>query len=414
MDGGSAGSRGLDPMSRDTALARLAIDGGEPVRRKLLPYAHQSIDDDDIEAVTAALRSDWLTTGPRVPAFERELAAFTGARHAIAFSSGTAALHGATTAAGLGPGDEAITTPLTFVATANAVLYVGAEPRFADIDDGTLLIDADAVANAVTPRTKVLLPVDYAGQPADYESLRAVADRAPGGPLTIIADASHSLGATWRGSSVGTLADMTVLSLHPAKILTTGEGGAILTDRDDYAERLRRFRNHGIATELAARRDWTYEMVELGYNYRLTDIGAALGSSQLARIETFLARRRELAAHYLRRLAGHELLDPPVVVPGADPAWHFAFVQLRLDRLRVDRGDVFRALRAEGIGVNVHYIPVHQHRYYRERFPGLSLPRAEAAYERLLTVPLFASMTTTDVDDVVAALDKVTTTYRAA
>jgi perosamine synthetase len=414
MDGGSAGSRGLDPMSRDTALARLAIDGGEPVRRKLLPYAHQSIDDDDIEAVTAALRSDWLTTGPRVPAFERELAAFTGARHAIAFSSGTAALHGATTAAGLGPGDEAITTPLTFVATANAVLYVGAEPRFADIDDGTLLIDADAVANAVTPRTKVLLPVDYAGQPADYESLRAVADRAPGGPLTIIADASHSLGATWRGSSVGTLADMTVLSLHPAKILTTGEGGAVLTDRDDYAERLRRFRNHGIATELAARRDWIYEMVELGYNYRLTDIGAALGSSQLARIETFLARRRELAAHYLRRLAGHELLDPPVVVPGADPAWHFAFVQLRLDRLRVDRGDVFRALRAEGIGVNVHYIPVHQHRYYRERFPGLSLPRAEAAYERLLTVPLFASMTTTDVDDVVAALDKVTTTYRAA
>jgi perosamine synthetase len=414
MDGGSAGSCELDPMSGDTAVARLAIDGGEPVRRKLLPYAHQSIDDDDIEAVTAALRSDWLTTGPRVPAFERELAAFTGARHAIAFSSGTAALHGATTAAGLGPGDEAITTPLTFVATANAVLYVGAEPRFADIDDGTLLIDADAVANAVTPRTKVLLPVDYAGQPADYEALRAVADRAPGGPLTIIADASHSLGATWRGSSVGTLADMTVLSLHPAKILTTGEGGAVLTDRDDYAERLRRFRNHGIATELAARRDWTYEMVELGYNYRLTDIGAALGSSQLARIETFLARRRELAAHYLRRLAGHELLDPPVVVPGADPAWHFAFVQLRLDRLRVDRGDVFRALRAEGIGVNVHYIPVHQHRYYRERFPGLSLPRAEAAYARLLTVPLFASMTTADVDDVVAALDKVTTTYRAA
>jgi perosamine synthetase len=414
MDGGSAGSYELDPMSGDTAVARLAIDGGEPVRRKLLPYAHQSIDDDDIEAVTAALRSDWLTTGPRVPAFERELAAFTGARHAIAFSSGTAALHGATTAAGLGPGDEAITTPLTFVATANAVLYVGAEPRFADIDDGTLLIDADAVANAVTPRTKALLPVDYAGQPADYESLRAVADRAPGGPLTIIADASHSLGATWRGRSVGTLADMTVLSLHPAKILTTGEGGAVLTDRDDYAERLRRFRNHGIATELAARRDWIYEMVELGYNYRLTDIGAALGSSQLARIETFLARRRELAAHYLRRLAGHELLDPPVVVPGADPAWHFAFVQLRLDRLRVDRGDVFRALRAEGIGVNVHYIPVHQHRYYRERFPGLSLPRAEAAYERLLTVPLFASMTTADVDDVVAALDKVTTTYRAA
>jgi perosamine synthetase len=400
-------------MSGNTAVARLAIDGGEPVRREFLPYARQSIDDDDIAAVTAALRSDWLTTGPRGPAFERELADFTGARHAVAFSSGTAALHGATTAAGLGPGDEAITTPLTFVATANAVVYVGAEPRFADIDPGTLLIVPGAVAAAITSRTKALLPVDYAGQPADYDALRAIADAAPGGPLTIIADASHSLGATWAGRSVGTLADMTVLSFHPAKILTTGEGGAVLTDSDDFAAKLRRFRNHGIATELAARRDWTYDMVELGYNYRLTDIGAALGSSQLARIETFLARRRELAAHYLRRLAGHELLDPPVVVPGADPAWHFAFAQLRLDRLRVGRGDVFRAVRAEGIGVNVHYIPVHQHGWYRERFPGISMPVAEAAYERLLTLPLFASMTTADVDDVVDALDKVTTAYRA-
>jgi perosamine synthetase len=395
------------------ATDRLAIDGGEPVRREFLPYAHQSIDDDDVAAVTAALRSDWLTTGPRVPAFERDLCWFTGARHAVAFSSGTAALHGATTAAGLGPGDEAVTTPMTFVATANAVLYVRAEPRFADVDPGTMLIRPGAVAAAITARTRAILPVDYSGQPADYDALRSIADDAPGGPLTIIADASHSLGATWHGRAVGTLADMTVLSLHPAKILTTGEGGAVLTDRDDLAERLRRFRNHGIATELAARRDWTYEMVELGYNYRLTDIGAALGSSQLTRIERFLTTRRELADHYLRRLAGHELLDLPVVSAGADPAWHFAFVQLRLDRLGVGRADVYRALRAENIGVNVHYIPVHRHPFYRERFPGVSMPVAEAAYERLLTLPLFASMTTADVDDVVAALDKVTSAYRA-
>lgn len=398
-------------MSRP-AGARLAIDGGEPVRATLLPYARQSITDRDVEAVAAALRSDWLTTGPRVPAFESELAAFAGVRHAIAFSSGTAALHGAAAAAGLGPGDEAVTTPMTFAATANCVLYVGAEPRFADIDPDTLLIDPGAVAAAITPRTKALLPVDYAGQPADYPALRAIADAAPGGPLTIIADASHSLGATLAGRSVGTLADMTVLSLHPAKILTTGEGGAVLTDRDDLADRLRRFRNHGIGTELAARRDWTYDMVELGYNYRLTDIGAALGSSQLERIESFLAARRRLAARYLERLAGHELLDPPVVAPGADPAWHFAYVQLRLDRLTVDRGAIFRALRAEGIGVNVHYIPVHRHSYYRECFPGISMPVAEAAYERLLTIPLFASMTDADADDVVAALDKVTAAYR--
>jgi perosamine synthetase len=394
--------------------ARLAIDGGEPVRRTMLPYARQSISDEDVAAVTAALRSDWLTTGPRVPAFEEGLAAFTGARHAVAFSSGTAALHGAAVAAGLGPGDEAVTTPMTFAATANCVLYAGAEPRFADIDPGTLLIRPELVAAAVTPRTKALLPVDYAGQPADYDALRAVADAAPGGPLTIIADASHSLGATFDGRPVGTLADLTVLSLHPAKILTTGEGGAVLTDRDDLADRLRRFRNHGIGTELAARRDWTYDMVELGYNYRLTDIGAALGSSQLERVPAFLARRRELAAHYLARLAGHDLLDPPVVDPRTNPAWHFAFVQLRLDRLRVDRGAIYHALRAEGIGVNVHYLPVHRHSYYRQRFPGLSLPVAEAAYDRLLTLPLFAAMTTADVDDVVAALDKVTTAYRAA
>jgi len=396
------------------AAGSLAIDGGRPIRTQLLPYARQSISDADIAAVAEALRSDWLTTGPRVTQFEQELAAAAGSTHAVAFSSGTAALHGATAAAGLGPGDEAITTPMTFAATANAVLYVGAEPRFADIDPGTLLIEPDLVAAAITPRTRAILPVDYAGHPADYDALRRIADAAPSGPLTIIADASHSLGAMFRGRPVGTLADMTVLSLHPAKILTTGEGGAVLTDRDDYAAHLRRFRNHGIATELAARRDWTYAMVELGYNYRLTDIGAALGSSQLHRLGEFLGRRREIAARYLERLAGHDLLDLPVVLPGAEPAWHFAFIQLRLDRLRVDRGAIYHALRAEGIGVNVHYIPVHQHPYYRDRFPGVSMPVAEAAYERMLTIPLFPAMTDADADDVVAALDKVTTAYRIA
>jgi UDP-4-amino-4,6-dideoxy-N-acetyl-beta-L-altrosamine transaminase len=394
--------------------AGLAIDGGPPVRSTMLPYAHQQITEEDVEAVAAALRSDWLTTGPRVPAFEAALASVTGARHAVAFSSGTAALHGATAAAGLAPGDEAITTPMTFAATANAVLYVGAEVRFADVDPGSLLIAPELVARAVTPRTKAILPVDYAGQPADYDALREIAAAAPGGRLTIIADAAHSLGATWRRTPVGTLADLTVLSFHPAKIITTGEGGAVLTDDDELAGRLRRFRNHGIETELAARTDWTYAMVELGFNYRLTDIGAALGSAQLDRLEAFLARRRRLAARYLERLAGHEALDIPKVHPEADPAWHYVFVQLRLDRLRVDRGAVYRALRAEGIGVNVHYIPVHRHPFYLARYPGLSLPVAEAAYERLLTLPLHAGMEESDVDDVVAALDKVTAAYRAA
>jgi perosamine synthetase len=394
---------------------RLAIDGGTPVRSKVLPYAHQDINAADLAAVADALRSDWLTTGPRVPEFEQALAAATGARHAIAYSSGTSALHGAMASLGLNPGDEVVTTPMTFAATSNAVLYVGGEPRFADIDPGSLLIDPKAVARAITPRTRAIAAVDYAGQPADYDALRAIANAAPGGPLAIVADAAHSLGATWKGRSVGTLADLTVLSLHPAKILTTGEGGAVLTDDDGRAAFLRRFRNHGIGTELSARRDWIYAMVELGYNYRLTDVMAALGTSQMNRLSEFLAARRRLAAYYTTALGGHWAVDIQTVDPAADPAWHLFVVQLRLDRLGVDRGAVYRALRAEGIGVNVHYIPVHNHPYYRQRYPELagSLPVAESAYERLLTLPLFSAMTERDVDDVVAALDKVAEACRA-
>lgn len=396
------------------ASARLAIDGGEPVRASLLPYARQSISDEDVVAVVETLRSPWLTTGPRVRAFEAEVERFTGARHAVAFSSGTAALHGATTALGLGPDDEGITTPMTFAASANAILYTGADVVFADIADPRRMdLDLDAVAARVTPRTKVIVAVDYAGHPEDYAGLRRVADRERPG-IAIIADASHSLGAVRSGRSVGTMADLTVLSLHPAKIITTGEGGAVLTDRDDLADRLRRFRNHGISTELAGRRDWRYEMVELGYNYRLSDIGAALGSSQIARIDRFLERRRALAARYLERLRDHWAVEVPSVAPDANPSWHFFFVLLRLDRLTVDRAAVFAALRAEGIGVNVHYIPVHLHPYYRARYPGVSMPVAEVAYERLLTLPLFPEMSDRDLDGVAAAIDKVTTAYRAA
>lgn len=397
-------------MSPASAAARLAIHGGAPVRSTFLPYAHQVIDDADVAAVTAALRSDWLTTGPRVPTFEAALCAATGARHAVAFSSGTAALHGAAVAAGLGPGDEAITTPMTFVATANAVIYTGATPVFADVTPDDLLIDPARVGEAVSPATKAIIAVDYAGHPADYEALGDVI-RAQDRDIVLIADAAHSLGGRRAGRAVGRLADLTVLSLHPAKIMTTGEGGAVLTDRDDLADRLRRFRNHGIATELAERRDWTYAMVELGYNYRLTDIAAALGSSQIRRLDEFLARRRAIAARYIDRLANNPAVALPHVAPSADPAWHFLFARLHLDRLSVGRGEIFRALRAENIGVNVHYIPVHTHPYYREHFPGLSLPVAEAQYERLLTLPLHAGMSDGDVDDVVAALDKVAEAY---
>lgn len=393
--------------------ARLAIDGGTPVRSTMLPYAHQVIDDRDIAAVSDALRSDWLTTGPRIGELEGRIAEVTGARDTVLFSSGTAALHAAAAAAGLGPGDEAITTPITFVASANAALYVGATPRFADVLPGSLLIDPAQVAAALTPATRAIIAVDYAGQPADYPGLRAVADRGSRRRIPIIADAAHSLGATLAGRRVGTLADLTVLSLHPAKLLTTGEGGAVLTDDEDRAAALRRFRNHGIDAERAARRDWTYAMVELGYNYRLSDVAAALGLAQLERFDEWLARRRELAAAYLARLGGHPLIELPTVSADADPAWHFMFGLLRLDRLTVDRGQVYQALRAEGIGVNVHYIPVHRHPYYQDHFPGVSMPVAESAYERLLTLPLHAGMTDADLDDVITAVDKVTTAYRA-
>jgi perosamine synthetase len=398
----------------DRGGPRLAIDGGEPVRTKLLPYGRQVIDDRDVDAVVAALRSDWLTTGPRVRELEERLEAATGATHAITFSSGTAALHGAAVVAGLKPGDEGLTTPMTFVATANAVAYAGATPTFADIRPGSLLLDPDAAAAALTPRTKAILAVDYAGQPADYRRLREVADASPGGPAVLIADGSHSLGASRDGGSVGTLADMTVLSLHPVKIMTTGEGGAVLTSRDDLAAGLRRFRNHGITTELAQRRDWRYDMVELGFNYRLTDIASALGVAQIQRLDAFVARRRELAARYMDRLAGHWGFDLPDVEAGSEPAWHLFVVQLRLDRLTVDRGGVFAAMRAEGIGVNVHYIPVHHHSWYRANYPQSegALPHADAAYERILTLPLSAGMTDADADDVVAALNKVLEAYR--
>src|SRR6266508_2264672 len=324
MDGRASRGRRAGGMTT-RAGSRLAIDGGEPVRRTLLPYAHQVIDDRDVRAVVEALRSDGLTTGPRVRQLEERLEAVTGARHAVSFSSGTAALHGAVAAAGLGAGDEAITTPLTFVATANAVVYLGGEPRFADVRPDSLLIDPEAVPAAVTARTRAVLPVDYGGQPSDYRSLSRALDAASARvgierPL-IIADAAHSLGATRDDVPVGRLADLTVLSLHPAKIVTTGEGGAVLTDRDDAAERLRRFRNHGIATELVDRRDWRYDMVELGYNYRLTDIGSALGLAQLERLEEFLVRRRALAARYRANLGDHWALDVQHVEAGAQPAW---------------------------------------------------------------------------------------------
>jgi UDP-4-amino-4,6-dideoxy-N-acetyl-beta-L-altrosamine transaminase len=394
---------------------KLAIDGGTPVRTKPLPYSHQVIDEADIEAVVKVLQSDWLTTGPVVDAYERAFAEAVGARHAVAMSSGTAALHAAAFAAGLGPGDEAITTPMTFAATANCALYCGARPIFADVQPDTCNLDPAALAEKVTSRTKAILAVDYAGQPADLDEIHALAARHG---LVVIEDAAHALGATYRDRCIGTVSPLTVFSTHPVKSITTGEGGVIVTQDAALAEQLRAFRNHGIAADArvrAERVDWFYEMNILGYNYRIPDVLCALGLSQLKKRETWLARRRAIAGRYTAAFQSLPEVQPPVIRPDRESAWHLYVIRLNLERLKVDRARIFTALRAEGIGVNVHYIPVYWHPYYRALGRGYSkglCPVAEALYERLLTLPLWAGMTDKDVEDVIAAVHKVLAAYR--
>ncbi len=391
----------------------LALEGGTPVRKTLLPYGKQSIEEDDIQAVVDVLRSDWLTTGPKVGEFEEAFAAQVGARHAISFSSGTAALHGAAFAAGLKSGDEAITTPLTFAATANCVLYQGATPVFADVSADTLNLDPEQVVQRITPRTRAILPVDYAGHPADLDEILEISDQHG---LVMIEDACHALGAEYHGRRVGSVAHLTVFSFHPVKHVATGEGGMVATNRDDFAEKLRCFRNHGISSDARARQaagQWHYEMVLLGYNYRLTDLASALGLSQLKKLEANLVRRREIAARYTN--AFHDLKGalPPVTRNEIKPAWHLYPLLLRFENLSADRGTVFRALRAENIGVNVHYVPVHYHPFYRDKF-GYSLgdyPIAENSYERLITLPMFHGMSDKDVEDVIEAVRKVLGAY---
>ena len=395
-----------------TMQATLAVDGGTPVRERFLPYGRQSLDDADIEAVVEVLKSDWLTTGPKIAEFEERFAAWVGARHAVSFSSGTAALHGAAFAAGLAPGDEVITTPMTFCATANCILYPGALPVFADVSADTLNIDPVEVAKKITSRTKAIIAVDYAGHPAELEELRTLA-QARGALL--IEDACHALGAEYRGKRVGSIADMTVFSFHPVKHVTTGEGGMVTTDDAPLAETLRRFRNHGISSEARERQEseqWFYEMVLLGFNYKLADIACALGLSQLNKLEANLVRRREIAARYNAAFRDLPEIMVPAVLGGVDPAWHLYPIRLKLEALAARRDDIYRALRAENIGVNVHYIPVHRHPYYRERFGDRdSYPVAEDAYERLLSLPMFPAMSDRDVEDVIGAVRKVVTYY---
>jgi UDP-4-amino-4,6-dideoxy-N-acetyl-beta-L-altrosamine transaminase len=384
-----------------------------------MPYGRQCIDEDDIAAVADVLRGDWLTTGPAVAAFEEALADCVGARHAVACSSGTAALHLTMLALGLGPRDAVIVPSITFLATANAARYVGAEVLFADVDPATGLMTVSDAENALTRagdlNVRAVLPVHLNGQCADPSGF-AELGRTHG--LRIIADASHALGTHYTANgenfSIGACQDddMTVFSFHPVKTIAMGEGGAVMTNDDALAERLRRFRNHGMIHDPAdlidadgVDRPWYYEMQEIGFNYRASDIHCALVHSQLKKLDRFVAMRRELVAQYDARFATLSPIIRPIErVPTCQPGWHLYPARLDFAALGMDRGEVMIWLRERGIGTQVHYIPVHQQPYYRQQQGNVDLPGAEAYYASILSLPLYPAMTAADVDRVVDAL----------
>ena len=398
--------------------------------RKVIPYGRQSITEDDIKLVVEVLRSEWLTTGPKVEEFEAAIATYVGAKHAVAVSSGTAALHAVMFALGVGVGDEVIVPPMTFAATANSILYQGGTPVFVDVEESTLLLDPNKIVEKITPKTKAIIGVDYAGQPCDWDALRKIADRHN---LHLVDDGCHALGAEYKGRKVGTLADLTVFSFHPVKHITTGEGGMIVTYDSDLAEKLRMFRNHGITTDPKQREaqgSWFYAMEFLGYNYRLTDFQCALGLSQIQKLPEFLQRRREIAVRYDEALADIPGISPlglcedvmtpkqslylrivkeensAAPAPCSTHAYHLYVVRLQPG---IDRLKVFKKLRELGIGVNVHYIPVHLHPYYKKRL-GARLgqcPVAEKVYEQVVSLPMYPGLESADQARVIGVLKEI-------
>jgi perosamine synthetase len=367
---------------------------------KLLPYGHQTIEDQDIQAVTEVLKSDWLTTGPKVREFEKAIAEISGAKHGVAVNSGTAALHCAMAAFNLCKGDEVIVTPMTFAASANCIAYMGATPVFADVDSETLLINPIDVEKKITNKTKGIIAVDYAGQPCDYDSLRTIADK---NNLFLVADACHSIGGDLNGKKVGSLADITIFSFHPVKHITTGEGGMAVCASDELAERMRRFRTHGIVSGVSESESWLYEMQELGFNYRITDFQCALGLSQLSRLPEWVEKRRAIAASYDYGFNEVEELQPLGKRDGAGHAYHLYVINIIAGNRPERRKQVFNYLRENRILVQVHYIPVHLHPYYKKTFnthKGLC-PVAEHAYEGIISLPMFPAMQKSDPQRVI-------------
>lgn len=375
----------------------------------MIPYGHQTIDEQDIRAVASVLRGDYITTGPVVEAFEQKVADYVGANYAVAVANGTAALHIACLAAGIGPGDEVITSPITFAASANCAWYVGARPVFADIDPLTYNIAPQEIEKKITPRTKAVIPVHFAGQPCDLDAIDAIAKKHG---LLVIEDGAHALGASYHGTRIGSFSQMTIFSFHPVKPITTGEGGMVVTNDERLYRRLKLFRNHGITREQELMEDgwqeqkegWYYQQLELGYNYRMTDFQAALGVSQMKKLDAFLARREEIAARYNQAFASNTQIEIPHLQKDVKSGWHLYVIRIR----EKDRTEVYRGLKEAGIGVNVHYIPVYHHPYYQKHgYEKTCCPQAEALYGQMLSLPIYPGLTNEQQDYVIKTLLEV-------
>ena len=369
-----------------------------------IPYGRQSIDDKDIQAVVDVLKSDYLTTGPKVSEFEKRVAEYVGAKYAVAVNSGTAALHIACLAAGIKEGDEVITSPITFAASSNCVLYCGGTPVFADIDD-TYNIDPEEIEKKITDKTKAIIPVHYTGQPCDMDRIEEIAKKHN---LIIIEDAAHALGASYKGKKIGSMSHMTCFSFHPVKPITTGEGGMVVTDDDELYKRLMLFRSHGITRdeELMTENQggWYYQQLELGYNYRITDISCALGLSQMDKLNSFIARRKEIADAYDKAFAGVEGIKIPTRMADCESDWHLYMVKVKPER----RQEIFHRLRQAGIGVNVHYIPVYKHPYYqRNGYDKCCCDQAEKFYAGAISLPIFPGLSVEQQEYVIKTLIEI-------
>lgn len=392
----------------------LALFGGEPVRQKRIYYSHQYIDDQDVDAVVETLKSDFLTCGPKISELEEKLCSLTGAKYAVAVSNGTAALHAACYAAGIESGDEVITTPMTFAASANCVLYCGGKPVFADINLKTYNIDPIQIEKNITSNTKAVIAVDFTGQAVELEQIKDICNK---NNLVLIEDAAHAIGTRYDGEMVGSIADMTTFSFHPVKTITGGEGGAILTDNEFYYRKLLLFRAHGITRDTSQMSgqphgEWYYEQIDLGYNYRMTDFQAALIISQLDKMHFFMSRRKEIAREYDNAFSDMPQMILQKEIPESDTVRHLYIIQFELSRLRVGRKELYEALKAENICCNVHYIPVYYFPFYQKLGYKIgTCPNAEYLYDRILSIPFFAGMKDEDVKDVISAIKKVVEFY---